>query len=67
VWAGVAGGFSWTGEGTKVGAGVTAGAGVLFRIDELASVGVEYNLVKNLVERDPELHRLMITAKIRLW
>jgi Domain of unknown function (DUF4157) len=48
-------------------AGFTAGAGLSYRIDEIATVGVEYNVVKDLVRGDPELQRVMFTAGIRLW
>jgi hypothetical protein len=51
----------------KPGAGLVGGAGLEFRVDELATVGVEYSVVKDLVNRDPELHRLMITAGIRFY
>jgi Domain of unknown function (DUF4157) len=50
------------GPGEKLGAGLTAGGGLRYSIDELATVGVEYNLVKDLVNSDPELHRLMLSA-----
>jgi hypothetical protein len=49
-----------SGPGQKFGAGPTLGAGLLYNIDEIATVGVEYNLVKDLVNKDPELHRLTI-------
>jgi hypothetical protein len=49
-----------SGPGQKFGAGPTLGAGLLYNIDEIATVGVEYNLVKDLVNDDPELHRLTI-------
>jgi hypothetical protein len=49
------------------GAGPTVGAGVLFNLDQIATVGVEYNLVKDLVTKDPELHRLMFSARLRLF
>ncbi|MEZ8143366.1 hypothetical protein A1OK_18735 [Enterovibrio norvegicus FF-454] len=51
----------------KFGAGVMGSAGLRFSIDELAFVGVEYNLVKDLVNNDPELHRLMFSVGIRLF
>ena len=51
----------------RFGAGLTAGAGVRFNIDELATVGVEYSVVRDLVNREPELNRLMVTAGIRLF
>jgi Domain of unknown function (DUF4157) len=51
----------------QFGAGFTGGAGLQYRIDEIATVGVEYNLVKNLVGRDPELYRLMLVAGLRFW
>ncbi len=66
---GIAGGLPSGVPGTqsKGGAGVTAGAGAAFDIDQLVTVGVEYNLVKDIVSNDPEVHRLMISAKIPLF
>ena len=49
-----------SGPGQRFGAGPTLGAGLLYNIDEIATVGVEYNLVKDLVNKDPELHRLTL-------
>lgn len=54
-------------EGEQFGAGLTTGAGLLFDIDEIATVGVEYNLVKDFVTNDPVLNRLMISASLRLF
>jgi hypothetical protein len=51
----------------RFGAGLTGSAGLRFNIDEFAVVGIEYNVVKDLVNSDPTLHRLMITAGIRLF
>ncbi|WP_283130439.1 DUF4157 domain-containing protein [Enterovibrio norvegicus] len=51
----------------KLGAGVMGSAGLRFSIDELAFVGVEYNVVKDLVNKDPELHRLMFSIGLRLF
>jgi hypothetical protein len=51
----------------RFGAGVTAGAGLQYRIDEIATIGVEYNLVKDLINDDPALQRLMVTAGIKLF
>jgi hypothetical protein len=51
----------------RFGAGVTGAAGLRFNIDEVGVVGIEYNLVKDLVNSDPALHRLMITAGIRIF
>ncbi|MBW2738206.1 MAG: DUF4157 domain-containing protein [Deltaproteobacteria bacterium] len=53
--------------GEKLGAGVSVSAGILYNIDEIATVGVEYNLVKDLVSKDPVLHRLMLSARLRLF
>jgi uncharacterized protein DUF4157 len=66
---GIAGGLpsGLPGTQSKGGAGVTAGAGAAFDIDQLVTVGVEYNLVKDIVSNDPEVHRLMISAKIPLF
>jgi hypothetical protein len=51
------------GGGTdRFGAGVTAAAGPRFSVDEFAAVGVEANVVKDLVSSDPALGRLMVTA-----
>jgi hypothetical protein len=52
---------------TRFGAGLTGAAGLRFNIDEIAVVGVEYNVVKDLVNQDPTLHRLMLTAGIRFF
>ncbi|WP_231870029.1 eCIS core domain-containing protein [Grimontia celer] len=49
------------------GAGITASAGLRYNIDELAFVGVEYNLVKDLVNKDPELHRMVFSVGFRLF
>lgn len=56
-----------TGKGAYFGAGVSGGAGISYRIDEIATVGVEYNVVKDLVTRDPALQRLMVSASIQLF
>jgi Domain of unknown function (DUF4157) len=51
------------GSGTdRFGAGVTAAAGLRYNIDEFATVGVEVNVVKDLISNDPALGRLMVTA-----
>ena len=52
---------------TQIGAGVSGSLGARYNIDELAVIGVEYNLVKDLVAQDPVLHRLMLTIGIRLF
>ncbi|MFZ7126693.1 MAG: DUF4157 domain-containing protein [Desulfobacterales bacterium] len=52
---------------TRFGTGATGAAGLRFNIDELALVGVEYNVVKDIVGNDPVLHRFMVTAGIRLF
>jgi hypothetical protein len=52
-------------RGEGVGAGFTGGAGLNFNIDEITTVGVEYNVIKDLVRNDPELQRLLVTARIR--
>jgi hypothetical protein len=53
------------GEGARAGAGFTGAVGARFNIDEIATIGVEYNLVKDLVNKDPALGRLMFVAGIR--
>lgn len=55
------------GPSGKAGAGLSTGAGLLYKIDEISTIGVEYNLVKDLVNEDPALHRFMITARINLF
>lgn len=64
---GVFGDLNPTSGADSFGAGVTASAGLRYNIDELAFVGVEYNLVKDLVNKDPELHRMMFSVGIRLF
>jgi hypothetical protein len=54
-------------EGERFGAGFTASAGLLYNIDEIATVGVEYNMVKDIINNDPVLHRLMLSARLRLF
>jgi len=54
-------------EGIKIGAGFTGSSGLLYNIDEITTVGVEYNLVKDLINQDPVLHRFMISARLRLF
>jgi uncharacterized protein DUF4157 len=51
----------------RFGAGLTGGAGLQYRVDEILTVGVEYNLVKDIVNDDPALQRLMVTAGLRLF
>jgi len=51
----------------KLGAGVTAGAGLAFGNDQIATVGIEASVVKDVVNSDPALSRLMVVAQIRLW
>lgn len=53
--------------GQKFGAGLTSGVGLMYRIDELGMVGVEYNLVRDFVRGDPTPNRLLLSAGIRLW
>jgi Domain of unknown function (DUF4157) len=48
-----------------LGAGLTGSAGLLYNIDQLGVVGVEYNLVKDFVNQDPLLSRLMFSAGVR--
>lgn len=56
------------GRGEKLGAGITTGAGAFLNLDNIAlQLGVEYHYVKDLVNKDPELHRLMVSARIKLW
>ncbi|WP_175501191.1 DUF4157 domain-containing protein [Poseidonocella pacifica] len=52
---------------TDVGAGLSASTGLRYNIDEIGVVGIEYNVVKDLVNDDPALNRLMFTAGIRLF
>ncbi len=52
---------------SSLGAGVTCTAGFRFNIDEIGVVGIEYNVVKDIVNEDPVLHRLMLTAGIRFF
>jgi len=60
---GVTAGELTPGSGSdRFGAGVTAGAGLHYNVDEFVTVGVEANVVKDLVSRDPALGRLMVTA-----
>jgi hypothetical protein len=54
-------------EQSRFGAGVTGAAGLRYNIDQLGVVGIEYNVVKDIVNADPALHRLMLTAGIRLF
>jgi len=66
--AGLAGGVAPAGgRGQQFAAGLTAGAGLQYRIDEIGTVGVEYHVIKDLVNGEPDLRRLMVTAGIRLW
>jgi len=51
--------------GHQFGAGLTGGIGAHFNVDEFLMVGVEYNVVKDLVRKDPELQRLVLTAGIK--
>ena len=53
------------GEGARAGGGLTGAVGMRFNIDEIATVGVEYNVVKDLVNKDPALGRLMFMAGIK--
>jgi hypothetical protein len=49
------------------GAGLTNTVGLRYNIDAFGSVGIEHNLVKDLVSGDPALSRLMIKLGINLW
>lgn len=49
------------------GAGVSGSYGLRYNVDAFGSVGVEHNVVKNLVTQDPVLNRLMIKAAINFW
>ena len=51
----------------KFGAGVTAGYGLNYKIDAFGSIGIEHNFLKDFVNDDPVLGRLLIKAKINLW
>lgn len=48
----------------QVGAGVELGAGLSFGLDEIVTVGVEYNVVKDLINKDGDLQRLMFRAQL---
>ena len=52
---------------SPLGAGVTGAVGLRFNIDEIGVVGIEYNVVKDIVNKEPVLHRLMLTAGIRIF
>lgn len=42
-------------------------AGARLNIDELAVIGVRYEVLKDIVGDDPELRRLMVTIGLRLF
>lgn len=52
---------------SRFGAGVSGSYGLRYNVDAFGSIGVEHNIVKNLVAEDPVLNRLMIKAAINLW
>jgi hypothetical protein len=58
--AGSAGWFG--GPSGDPGAGVKAGAGLNYNIDEIGFVKVEYSIAKDLVTKDPELKQLSVAA-----
>jgi hypothetical protein len=51
----------------QIGAGISLEAGALYNVDQLITIGIEYNLVRDLVNNDPELQRLMFSARIPLF
>jgi opacity protein-like surface antigen len=53
------------GAGMKFGAGLTSGIGLRYNVDEALTIGVEYNLVKDFVEKDPLLNRLVLRAGLK--
>lgn len=64
---GIVGGLGPVSGQGRFGAGVAGSAGLRFNIDEVGVVGIEYNVVRDIVNADPALHRLMLTAGIRLF
>jgi hypothetical protein len=51
----------------KVGAGVQGAAGLRYNIDAFGSIGVEYNVLKDVVSDDPALGRMMVKLGLNLW
>ncbi len=64
---GILGDLSPMPEQSRFGAGITGSVGLRYNIDEVGIIGIEYNIVKDLVNKDPALHRLMLTAGIRFY
>jgi hypothetical protein len=62
---GILGDLSPAPKTSRFGAGLTGAAGVRFNIDEVGVVGIEASLVKDFVNKDPALQRLMFTAGIK--
>lgn len=55
------------GTGTEFGAGISTSAGLYLSLEKIALLlGVKYQVVKDLANKDPALHRLMVSANIRL-
>lgn len=54
-------------EQTYFGAGITGSAGMRFNIEYFGVVGIEYNVIKDMVNKDAVLHRLMISAGLRIF
>ena len=56
------------GTESRFGSGISTGGGLYLNLDKIALLlGVRYQIVKDLVNKDPALHRLMVSAKVRLW
>jgi hypothetical protein len=51
----------------KFGAGVQGAAGLRYNIDAFGSIGVEYNVLKDVVSDDPALGRMMVKLGLNLW
>jgi Domain of unknown function (DUF4157) len=51
----------------KFGAGFGGAAGLRYNIDMFGSVGIEYNVLKDVVNKDPALSRMMFKLGFNLW
>lgn len=51
----------------KFGAGVQGAAGLRYNIDAFGSIGVEYNVLKDVMADDPALNRMMVKVGLNLW
>jgi hypothetical protein len=51
----------------KFGAGVQGAAGLRYNLDAFGSIGVEYNVLKDVVSGDPALNRMMVKLGLNLW